>query len=143
MSTYLDHNATSPLHPEVLDAMLPFLRDPAANASSLHAPGRMARSAIEQARSKVANLLGCPASWVIFTSGATEANNFLLKGFLDSDDPRPIVASEVEHPSVAETVVQLEKAGHPVDWLPTNSHGQVDLKVPRRLLTMLSPRSSV
>ncbi len=140
MSTYLDHNATSPLHPDVLEAMLPFLREPVANASSLHAPGRMARSAIEQARHKVANLLGCQLNSVIFTSGATEANNLLLKGFVDFDKPEPIVSSEIEHPSVAETLRQLQQRGVAVEWLATNELGQVDLASAAELLRKIEPQ---
>ncbi len=140
MSVYLDHNATSPLHPEVLDAMLPFLREPAANASSLHAPGRMARSAIEQARARVADLLDCPSSWVIFTSGATEANNLVLKGFLNEADGRTVVGSGVEHPSVADTLVQLEQHGQSVAWLPINADGQVDLPRAADVLEQADPQ---
>ncbi len=140
MSTYLDHNATSPLHAEVLEAMLPFLKEPVANASSLHAPGRMARSAIEQARSKVADLLGCQPSWIIFTSGATESNNFLLKGFVDPEAGRPVVSSEIEHPSVAETVQQLEQQGQEVEWLPSNDLGQVDLDRAKEILQHSNPQ---
>ena len=85
MPVYLDHNATSPMHPQVVDAMLPFLQNPTGNPSSLHSYGRMARSAIESARAEVANLLGCSSSAVIFTSGGTEANNLLLKGYVDQN----------------------------------------------------------
>ena len=71
MAIYLDHNATSPMHPEVADAMMPFLQNPTGNPSSLHSYGRMARSAIESARAEVANLLGCSGESIIFTSGGT------------------------------------------------------------------------
>lgn len=120
--------------------MLPFLREPAANASSLHAPGRMARSAIEQARSKVAELLDCPPAWVIFTSGATEANNLLLKGFVNPEDTRPVIGSAVEHPSIADTLLQLQRSGHQVAWLPANADGQVDLQASAPMIEQLNPQ---
>ena len=81
MLVYLDHNAISPMAPEVMDAMLPFLQTPTGNPSSLHSFGRMARSALETARGRVAELLHCEPAAVIFTSGGTEANNLLLKGY--------------------------------------------------------------
>jgi len=72
MSIYLDHNSTSPMHPEVIDAMMPYLQNPVGNPSSLHSYGRMARSAVESARAEVAQLLGCESSAIVFTSGGTE-----------------------------------------------------------------------
>ena len=100
MPVYLDLNATSPMHPEVADAIMPFLKNPPCNPSSLHSFGRMARSAVESARGEIAELLGCSSDAVIFTSGGSEANNLLLKGFVDHNDERPIVSTEIEHPSV-------------------------------------------
>jgi cysteine desulfurase len=95
MSVYLDHNATSPMHPEVIEAMMPYLQNPVGNPSSLHSYGRMARSAVESARAEVAQLLGCDSAAVIFTSGGTEANNLLLKGYVDHASRRPIISSEM------------------------------------------------
>ena len=109
MSVYLDHNATSPLAPEVVEAMLPFLQAPTGNPSSLHGYGRMARSAVETARAQVAELLHCAAADVTFTSGGTEANNLLLKGYPDRDDARPLVSSRIEHPSVLQPLRQLQR----------------------------------
>lgn len=140
MAVYLDHNSTSPLHPEVLDAMLPFLRHPPGNPSSLHSAGRMARSAVESARAEVAELLGCDSSAVIFTSGGTEANNFLLKGFVDPGDKRPVVSSEIEHSSVLEPLQQLRRRGVEVLLLPANSDGQVDVDSARTALEGQNPQ---
>ena len=127
MAVYLDHNATSPMHPEVADAILPYLQNPTGNPSSLHSFGRMARSAIESARAEVASLLNCSSDDVIFTSGGTEANNMLLKSYFDPADKRPIVSSTIEHPSILEPLEQLSEAGHPVVLLPADQNGQIDI----------------
>lgn len=140
MKGYFDHNATSPLHPQVLDAMMPYLRDPVANASSLHSAGRMARSAIEAARSQVAGLLNAPVESVIFTSSGTEANNLLLKGMIDFDDARPIVSTPIEHPSVIEPLKQLKQLGQKVLYLPVNNNGIVDLEQAGKLLAEHQPK---
>jgi cysteine desulfurase len=127
MPVYLDHNATSPMHPQVVDAMLPFLQNPTGNPSSLHSYGRMARSAIESARAEVANLLGCSGTAVIFTSGGTEANNLLLMGYVDKSIDRPIISSEIEHPSILEPLRQLQAEGQEVVLLKPDQDGQIDL----------------
>ena len=134
MSVYLDHNATSPMHPQVVDAMLPFLQNPTGNPSSLHGYGRMARSAIESARAEVALLLGCSSNAVIFTSGGTEANNLLLKGYVDRNITRPIVSSEIEHPSILEPLKQLQAEGQEVILLGPDSDGLIDLQVASSVL---------
>jgi len=134
MSVYLDHNATSPMHPQVVDAMLPFLQNPTGNPSSLHSYGRMARSAIESARAEVANLLGCSSNSVIFTSGGTEANNLLLKGYVDKHSKRPIVSSEIEHPSILEPLKQLQAEGQKVILLKPDSDGLIDLQAASEVL---------
>ena len=128
MPVYLDHNATSPMHPEVVDAMLPFLQNPTGNPSSLHSYGRMARSAIESARAEVASLLGCSSNAVIFTSGGTEANNLLLKGYVDRSIERPVVSSEIEHPSILEPLRQLQAEGQAVVLLKPDRDGLIDLQ---------------
>ena len=127
MAVYLDHNASSPMLPEVADAILPFLQNPTGNPSSLHSFGRMARSAVESARSEVAQLLNCSSDAVIFTSGGTESNNLLLKGFVDKSESRPVISSEIEHPSVLEPLRQLQAEALPVVLLPCDAQGQIDL----------------
>jgi len=140
MQNYFDHNATSPIHPEVLEAILPFLNDAAGNASSLHRAGRAARSAIETARSRVAELVNCSPESVIFTSGGSEANNLLLKGFLDTADQRPVISSEIEHPSVLQPLLQLEQAGHRVLRLKSDASGRVALKAAQPILKDNDPQ---
>jgi cysteine desulfurase len=140
MAVYLDHNATSPMHPEVVEAMLPFMHNPPGNPSSLHSYGRMARSALETARGQVADLLRCATADVVFTSGGTEANNLLLKGYVDVGDPRPVVSSEIEHPSVLEPLRQLRDEGIAVSLLKVNGDGQIDLDAARALLAGVDPQ---
>lgn len=140
MQTYFDHNATSPLHPEVVEAILPYLHNMVGNASSLHSVGRLARSAIETARTQVAGLVNCPADSVVFTSGGSEANNLLLKGYLDPADPRPVISSEIEHPSVLQPLLQLEQSGHHVIRLKSDASGQVDLQAARQILRENDPQ---
>jgi cysteine desulfurase len=140
MQTYFDHNATSPLHPEVLEAMMPYLTNPAANASSLHSSGRLARSAIEIARNQVAELVNATPESVVFTSGGSEANNLLFKGYVDRDDHRAIVSSAIEHPSVMQPLAQLEQSGFRVIRLKVNPLGQVDLDAAKQTLLQNNPQ---
>jgi cysteine desulfurase len=140
MSVYLDHNATSPLHPEVADAIIPFLRNPPGNPSSLHGYGRMARSAVETARAQVAALLHSSSEEVVFTSGGTEANNLFLKGYVDREDSRPIISSQIEHPSILQPLRQLEAGGQKLILLPPGAQGQVDLRVAGDVLAEANPQ---
>lgn len=119
---------------------MPYLREAVANASSLHSAGRMARSAIEQAREQLAGLLNAPTESVIFTSGGSESNNHLLKGMIDFDDDRPIVSSPIEHPSVIEPLKQLETLGQKVLLLPVKNNGIVDLEQAEKLLLEHTPK---
>jgi cysteine desulfurase len=140
MQTYFDHNATSHLHPEVVEAILPYLKNPVANASSLHSSGRLARSAIESARGQVADLVNSSSESVIFTSGGSEANNLLLKGYLDTADQGPIISSEIEHPSVLEPLAQLEQSGHRVVRLKPDPLGRIELNAAQKVLQQESPQ---
>ena len=128
------------MHPEVLEAILPYLREPTGNASSLHSTGRMARSAIETARGQVAELVNCSVESVIFTSSGSEANNLLLKGFVNADNSGPLVSSEIEHPSILQPLTQLEKLGHRVIRLKVNTDGQVDLDAAKLELQNSNPQ---
>jgi cysteine desulfurase len=121
---YLDNNATTPLLEAVWDAMRPFLTDVYGNPASAHQAGRRARRALEDARERVADILGARPDEVLFTSGATEANNLALFG-LASDPPGHLIASPVEHPSVVEPLRQLARRGFAVDWLPVAADGIV------------------
>lgn len=118
---YLDHHATTPLDPRVLEQMLPFLTTHFANAgSTTHEPGRAARKVVEEAREKVAHCLGCQPDEIIFTSGATESNNLALRG--SADRPRRkgnhIVSMQTEHPSVLDPLSRLQRGGVEVTLLP-------------------------
>src|SRR5215831_4779663 len=121
---YLDNNATTPVLPSVWEAMRPFLTDVYGNPAGAHQAGRRARRALEDAREKVAALLDAHPEEVLFTSGATEANNLALFG-LAGDPPGHLVASPVEHPCVVEPLRQLEQRGFALDWLPVDEAGVV------------------
>jgi cysteine desulfurase len=121
---YLDNNATTPVLPAVWDAMRPILTDTFGNPASAHHAGRRARQALEDARERVATLLGAYPDEAVFTSGATEANNLALFG-LASSPPGRLLTSPVEHPSVSEPVRQLVREGFTVDTLPVDGSGVV------------------
>jgi cysteine desulfurase len=123
---YLDHNATTPVLPEVVDAMLPFLREHFGNPSSGHAAGRAARAAVETAREQVASLLGCSPDEVVFTSGGTEANNLAIWGVAQAAPPgrRGIVTSQIEHPAVAASCSWLEGLGWRVRRAAVDGQGR-------------------
>ncbi len=123
-SIYLDNSATTPVLPTVWEAMRPFLTDVYGNPASSHAAGRRARQALEDAREQTAALLGAHPDEVIFTSGATEANNLALFG-LAGATPARVIVSPVEHPCVLEPVGRLAEAGWTVDWLPVDQAGVV------------------
>jgi cysteine desulfurase len=139
MSVYLDHNASAPLHPEVLDAMLPFLKNSRGNASSLHKSGRFLRSAIEIARQQVAELVNADAANVIFTSGGTEANNLAIKGFVSDIQNSCMMCSLIEHPSVLEPIRQVAALGGAVAYLPVNAKGVIDSSESEQLIAEHSP----
>jgi cysteine desulfurase len=134
---YLDYNSTTPVLPEVAEAMRPFLMEEFGNPSSAHALGRKARKALEDARERVAELLGAFPDEVIFTSGATEANNLALFG-LAGEPLGHILASPIEHPCVIEPLRQLEARGFSVEWLRVGRDGIVD--PPDRDPAALQPR---
>jgi cysteine desulfurase len=122
---YLDNNATTPLLPAVWDAMRPYAVAAYGNPASVHQAGRRARRGLEDARELVAARLGAHADEVIFTSGATEANNLALFG-LSGDPPAYLIASPIEHPSVAEPLRQLAGSGFALNELPVDAQGVVD-----------------
>jgi cysteine desulfurase len=124
---YLDHNATTPVDPDVLDAMLPFLREEYGNPSSTHALGRRARDAVEQARAEVASLIGAKPDEIVFTGGGTEASNLAIRGSLAGRRGRDtIVTTAIEHPATAECCALLERLGHPVRRILPNAGGCVE-----------------
>ncbi|PIQ95765.1 MAG: cysteine desulfurase NifS [Nitrospinae bacterium CG11_big_fil_rev_8_21_14_0_20_56_8] len=132
---YLDHNATTPVHPRVIDAMLPFFRGTFGNPSSVHQEGRAARVSVDEAREHVASLIGAEPGEIIFTSGGTEANNLALLGTaLASKERRHIITCAVEHPSVLNPLKQLGPEFQ-IQILPVDRWGQVSLDSVRDALT--------
>ncbi|TET92560.1 cysteine desulfurase NifS [Candidatus Aerophobetes bacterium] len=125
---YLDHNATTPLHPEVLEAMLPYYKEAFGNPSTIYSFGQETRKATDEARETVANLIGASPEEIIFTSGGTEADNLALKGVPAALEKKGkhIVASSIEHHAVLSTLKYLEKRGYQVSFLPVDEHGWLD-----------------
>ncbi len=142
MRIYLDHNATTPLREAVAEAIATALRAPFGNPSSVHAEGAAARAVLERARARVAALFGASAEEVIFTSGASEANNLALQGFLRGPAARGrhVVSSNAEHPSVAEPLAALEREGWRVTRVPVDADGLLD---PERLAAALTPETAL
>ena len=126
---YLDYNATTPIAPEVADAMTPYLREHFGNPSSGHAYGLTARRAVEHARGQVAAMLGCGPGEVVFTSGGSESNNLALKGVARRPGPAGrghVITSAIEHPAVTAVCAYLERQGCRVSTLPVDRYGLVD-----------------
>ncbi|MFH1022373.1 MAG: cysteine desulfurase family protein [Planctomycetota bacterium] len=134
---YLDHHATTPLDPRVFEAMTPFFTEKFGNAASrTHAYGWEAEAAVETARGQVARLVGAGPRDMIFTSGATEANNIAILGLAAGAQHRDhVIASPIEHPSVLEPVRHLEKRGFRVTWLRVDGTGLVDPGDVRKAIT--------
>jgi cysteine desulfurase len=136
---YLDYNASTPVDPRVLDEMLPYLKDKFGNPSSSHPHGVALKAGIEQARERVAALLGCGAGDIIFTSGATESNNMVIKGVAASAPKGGhIITSQIEHPTVLEPCHYLERLGYPVTYLRVDEDGLVD---PADLEQAITPKT--
>ena len=126
---YLDYNATTPIAPEVAEAMLPFLKTHFGNPSSGHALGLTARRAVEGARAQVAAMLGCDMDEVLFTSGGSESNNLSLKGVLGAlglERSGHVITSAVEHPAVTAVCAHLQRRGCRITTLPVDRQGLVD-----------------
>ena len=123
---YLDHNATTPLNPAVLEAMLPWLTQQFGNASSRHEYGRAARRAIDEARSQVAAAVGAHATEVVFASGGSEANNLFIKGAAACLKPGLLAVSAIEHPCVIKPAEQLVRRGWRLHKLAVDADGRID-----------------
>ena len=137
MTIYLDHNASSSLHPEVLDEMLPFLQTTHGNASSLHRSGRFLRSAIETARARVAELVNAQPQQVMFTSGGSEANNTAVKSFLPT--PLTMLSSPIEHASMLGPLRQAQAAGGSLEMMTVTGQGTVDVEQAEALIRQNTP----
>lgn len=128
MRVYLDNAATTPLDPEVFEAMKPFMLEDFGNPSSTHAHGRKVRAAIESARKKVAELLNCTPGEIIFTSGGTEADNAIIRSAVTTYDIKHIISSPIEHHAVVHTVQHLAKQGAvKLHMVNLDEKGHVDL----------------
>jgi cysteine desulfurase len=134
---YLDHNATTPVLPEILHVILRYYGEDFGNPSSVHRYGRAVRVAIDEARDSVAHLLGAPASSVFFSSGGTEANNTILKGVAAArqERGRHVVISAMEHPCVLDTCAYLAQQGYTITPVPVGTDGVIDPEAVRAALT--------
>lgn len=126
-TVYFDHAATTPVDPQVLEAMRPYFGERYGNPSELHRLGREARAAVDEARARVAAALGAGEKEIVLTSGGTESDNLALFGYLGRFRPGHLIVSAVEHPAVMEAARALNRAGWAVDFVPVDSHGVVDL----------------
>ena len=142
---YLDFNATTPVEPEVLDAMLPYFSGEFANAASIHTPGQKSRAAVETAREKVAALIGARPQEIVFTSGGTESDNHAIFGIVSSSftsfasstslTSHPhLITTAIEHEAVLNACQALEKGGVRATYLPVDREGQLDLDQLRRAI---------
>ncbi len=126
---YVDHAATTPVHPEVIEAMLPLLTGHFGNASSTHQAGREARAALNRARDTIASFIGCNPSELVFTSGGTESDNSALFSVAEAYQSRGkhIITTEIEHHAVLHACEHLERMGYEVTYLPVDQRGQIRL----------------
>ena len=125
---YLDYNATTPIDPEVVEAMRPYILECFGNPSSSHWYGTQSKNAVETARNQVANLLNCNPDEVVFTGGGSESNNYAIKGvaFANQERGKHLITSSIEHPAVIEVCKYLQQKGFQVTYLPVDQFGQVD-----------------
>jgi len=124
-SVYIDHNASTPVHPEVLQAMLPYFSERFGNPSSVHGFGREAREGLETAREQIAGFLRVSKDEIVFTSGGTESDNLGIKGIAAARRSGHIVTSQIEHHAVLRTCEMLETQGFTVTYLPVDEYGMV------------------
>lgn len=136
MKIYLDNAATTRLDPRVLAAMKPYLTSEYGNASSIHYLGQQNNLVLEAAREKIAKLLGAESRGIIFTSGASESNNFIIKGvmFANADKGKHLIVSAIEHPCVLQAARQLIKHGFELDLAPVTSDGLIDMAALEKLI---------
>ena len=134
---YLDYAATTPVRPEVVQAMLPYFTDVFGNPSTIYTCGQEAKGAVEEARSQVAGLIGAGIDEIVFTSGGTEADNFAIKGvvYASKSKQKHIITTPIEHHAVLETCHFLEESGCRVTYLPVDGNGLVDPADVRRAIT--------
>lgn len=137
MTIYFDHNATTPLHPDALEAMMPWLTAGHANAASLHRGGREARAAVEAARADIAALVGAHPSQLIFTGGGTESDNLALAGVAAAArQPGRMIISPIEHPAITDTADALAARGWSIERVAVDGEGRVELSDLERRLAL-------
>ncbi len=134
---YLDYNATTPIDPRVIEAMIPYMKEEFGNPSSIHSYGRAGKAALDNSREQIAELLGARAKEVVFTSGGSESNNFAIKGiaFLLREKGNHLITTQVEHASVLETFGFLESQGFRVTYLGVDKYGLIDFGELREKIT--------
>jgi cysteine desulfurase len=138
---YLDYNATTPTDPEVLEAMLPYLRGEFGNPSSAYGLGRRAHEAVERARTEVSALIGALPEEIVFTGGATEASNIAIRGAVTMGGNRSgVVTTAIEHPATEACCTLLERSGHPVRRIPVDGSGIV---APELVMAALDPQTAL
>ena len=131
---YLDHNASTPVHPDVIQAMLPYFGERFGNPSSVHGFGREARDGVETAREQVSRFLAVKKEEVVFTSGGTESDNMAIKGIAHGRRRGHIITSQIEHHAVLRTCESLEENGFEATYLPVDGYGMVDPEDVRRAI---------
>jgi len=134
---YLDHNATTPVDPEVLDAMLPYFKELYGNPSSIHIFGQEAKRGMEHSREQIASLINADTSEIVFTSGGTESDNLAIKGTLSSGHARGkhIITVNTEHHAILNQANYLEQQGYKITFLPVDKHGIISLKQLKESIT--------
>lgn len=132
---YLDNAASTKIHDDVLEDMMPYLKEQYGNPSSIHRYGRFAHKAIEKARKQIAYLINADPSEILFTSGGTESNNTALYGIAKKNPGSRIITSSIEHDAILEPCKKLEKEGFDIIYLPVNNYGLVDPLILKENLT--------
>jgi len=135
-TVYFDNAATTPMHPEVVEAMLEHMRLTHGNPSSIHAAGRAAKAVLEKSRRSIAQLMGCSASEIFFTSGGTESDNTALSGLIDRGGIRHLISSPIEHHAITHTLEYLgSHRGIPLSWVNVKPNGHISLSHLEELLS--------
>ncbi len=132
---YLDNAASTKIHEDVLESMMPYLKEQYGNPSSIHRYGRLAQKGIEKARKQIANLINADSAEIFFTSGGTESNNTALYGITKKSPGSRIITSSIEHDAILEPCKKLEKEGFDIIYLPVNNYGLVDPIILKKNLT--------
>ena len=122
----MDNAASTPVHAKVIEEMMPYFKEQYGNPSSIHKYGRLANSAIQNARRRIANLIGADSDEILLTSGGTESNNTALYGIVSQKNEKHIITSSIEHDAILEPYKHLEKEGYKVCYLPVDKYGLVD-----------------